>query len=82
MTGWIKCDDQLPADKTIVYIAYRPEDPATATAYRFNGQWVAAAVFYNLTHSPGPLEFRQRVISEEVMSWHLLPAIDVEDEVE
>lgn len=78
MTGWIKCGDHLPAEKKVVYIAYRPEDPATATAYRFNGQWIAAAVFYNLTQSPGPLEFRQKIIAEEVMSWHVLPDLDTQ----
>jgi hypothetical protein len=79
MTGWIKCGDLLPAERKIVYIAYRPEDPATATAYRYNGQWVAAAIFYNLTHSPGPFEFRQKIITDEVMSWHELPDLDSQE---
>ncbi|CAI8970727.1 DUF551 domain-containing protein [Pseudomonas soli] len=77
---WTSCQDRLPPDKQIVYIAYRPEDPATACAYRFNDRWIAGGVFYNLTHTPGPMEFRQRVITERVICWHPLPSLPEQDD--
>lgn len=82
MSECISCSDEMPRDLHIVYINYRPDDPTTAMAYRNNGQWIAAGVFYNLTKNPGPFEFRQVIVKDEVTHWGELPCFTAPEDEE
>ena len=80
MGEWIKCSDGLPKDLKVVFLAYRPKDIVTAQAFRYEGQWFACPIFYNMSKSPAPFDARQVLVKDDVIAWHELPTFQAEDE--